>query len=117
VFVHEDLDFMQTTADVLRAANPRLVPLVAHDRATFGGMLLAGGWVFLLPALWGFRNGSAWLWWTLLIAGIAAYVAAIGVHFAVGYTNIMHLAPAFSGLIAFVVGLGLSYSYLRRSGR
>src|SRR5262249_59851554 len=69
VFVHEDLEFMHTTAEALRQADPRLVPLVAHDRATFGGMLLAAGWAFLLPALWGFRNGSAWLWWTLLAAG------------------------------------------------
>jgi hypothetical protein len=51
VFVHEDLMFMQTTAAALAAANPRLVLLVAHDRATLGGMLLPGGWVFLLPAL------------------------------------------------------------------
>jgi dihydroorotate dehydrogenase len=112
VFVPEDLEFMQTTAEALRAAHPRLVPLVAHDRATFGGMLLASGWVFLLPALWGFRNGSAWLWWTLLVAGLSAYAAAIGVHYAVGYTNLMHLLPAFGGLGLFLLGLGLSYSYL-----
>jgi dihydroorotate dehydrogenase len=112
VFVHEDLDFMQTTAAELTAANARLVPLVAHDRATFGGMLLASGWVFLLPALWGFRNGSAWLWRTMLLAGLAAYAAAIGVHFAVGYTNIVHLLPAFSGLVVLSVGMGLSHEYL-----
>jgi dihydroorotate dehydrogenase len=112
VFVHEDLEFMQTTADALLAANPRLVPLIAHDRATFGGMLLASGWAFLLPALWGFRNGSAWLWWTTLLAGSAAYAAAIGVHFAVGYLNLMHLLPAFAGLGLFLVGLGLSRQYL-----
>ena len=112
VFVHEDLDFMQTTAEALIAANPRLVPLVAHDRATFGGMLLASGWAFLLPALWGFRNGSAWLWWTMLVAGLPAYAAAIGVHFAVGYTNVVHLLPAFGGLALFSLGLGLSYSFL-----
>jgi dihydroorotate dehydrogenase len=116
VFVPEDLEFMQTTAEALRASNPRLVPLVAHDRATFGGMLLASGWVFLLPALWGYRNGSAWLWWTFLTAGLAAYGAAIGVHFAVGYTNLMHLLPAFAGLLLFLVGLGLSHSYLCAEG-
>jgi hypothetical protein len=112
VFVPEDLEFMQTTAEALRAADPRLVPLVAHDRATFGGMLLASGWVFLLPALWGFRKGLAWLWWTMLIAGLTAYTAAIGVHFVVGYTNPMHLLPAFAGLALFLLGLGLSHEYL-----
>ena len=112
VFVHEDLEFMNTTAEALMLANPRLVPLVAHDRATFGGMLLASGWVFLLPALWGFRRGSAWLWWTFLVAGLAAYAAALGVHFSVGYMSLKHLLPAFGGLILFLLGLILSYAFL-----
>jgi dihydroorotate dehydrogenase len=116
VFVLEDLAFMQTTPEALRTANPRLLPLVAHDRATFGGMLLAAGWVFLLPTLWGFRNGSAGLWWTLLSAGLAAYLPAIGVHYAVGYTELMHLLPAFAGLGIFLLGMALSYSFLCGAG-
>jgi hypothetical protein len=112
VFVMEDLAFMATSAEALAAANPRLVPLVAHDRATFGGMLLAAGWVFLLPALWGFRKGAAWLWWSMLGAGLAAYAAALGVHFAVGYTDLMHLLPAFAGLGSFLVGMGLAHGFL-----
>jgi dihydroorotate dehydrogenase len=113
VFVPEDLAFMGTTAHALRSANPRLVPVVAHDRATFGGMILAAGWVFLLPALWGFQRGASWLWWTLLIAGLPAYAAAIGVHYAVGYLEPMHLLPAFLGLGLFSLGLGLSYRHFR----
>jgi hypothetical protein len=116
VFVPEDLEFMGTAAPILQAANPHLVPLIAHDRATLGGMLLASGWVFVLPALWGFRNGSAWLWWTMLVAGLSAYASAIAVHYTVGYTSWMHLLPAFGGLGIFLLGLGLSSAYLR-SGR
>ena len=112
VFVHEDLEFMGTTAEALQAAHPRLVPLIAHDRATLGSMLLAAGWAFLLPALWGFRNGSSWLWTTTLLAGLLAYAAALGVHFAVGYTDPMHLLPAFAGLGVLLTGLGLSRGYL-----
>jgi dihydroorotate dehydrogenase len=92
------------------------VPLVAHDRVTLGGMLLAAGWVFLLPALWGFRNGSAWLWWTLLAAGVSAYAGALGIHYTVGYTSWLHLLPAFGGLAIFLLGLGLSASYLLANG-
>jgi hypothetical protein len=114
VFVHEDLEFMKTTAEALASANPRLVPLIAHDRATFGGMLLASGWAFLLPALWGYRRGSAWLWWTFVIAGLAAYAAAISVHFSVGYMSLKHLLPAFGGLGLFLLGLILSYPFLCR---
>jgi len=113
VFVPEDLEFMRTTALALQAASPRIVPLIAHDRATLGGMLLASGWVFLLPALWGFRNGSARLWWTMLIGGVSAYAAALGIHMTVGYTSVMHLLPAFGGLGIFLVGLGLSAAFLK----
>lgn len=116
VFVPQDLEFMRTTAEALRSANPRLVPLVAHDRATLGGMLLASGWLFLLPVLWGFRNGSAWLGWTLLIAGSAAYAAALGIHGAVGYTSLLHLLPAFAGWALLLLGLRLSWEHLRDDG-
>lgn len=112
VFVPEDLEFMGTTAEALRAANPRLLPLVAHDRATFGGMLLASGLLLLLSSLWGFRQGARWLWWAFLTSSLPAYGAAIGVHFAVGYINAMHLAPAFAGLVLFSAALVLSHEYL-----
>jgi hypothetical protein len=112
VFVPQDLEFMHTTAEALTSAHARLVPLVAHDRATLGGMLLASGWVFLLPALWGFRNGSAWLWWTMLVAGCSAYAAALGIHLGVGYMSLVHLLPACGGLAVLLLGLGLSYSWL-----
>lgn len=116
VFVHEDLEFLGTTADALAAAGHHLVPLVAHDRATLGGMLLATGVVLLLTVLWGFRPGERWLWWTLLLAGTPGYVAAIGVHYAVGYESAFHLAPAFLGLSLLGAALAASYpSLCRRS--
>jgi dihydroorotate dehydrogenase len=114
VFVKEDLEFMQTSADALVAVSPRLLPLIAHDRASFGGMLIAVGLAVLLPALWGWREGSAWLWWTLLLAGSIGYSAALTVHLAVGYTDIGHLLPAFAGFALLLLGLALSYPYLCR---
>jgi dihydroorotate dehydrogenase len=113
VFVPEDLEFMGTTADVILGASPRLVPLIAHDRASLGGMLLASGLVLLLTALWGLERGARWLWWTLLGAGLPAYAAAIGVHLVVGYTSWRHLLPAFLGLGLYLLALALSRPYLR----
>ncbi len=112
VFVPEDLQFMKTDAHKLGAVSPHLVPLIAHDRASFGGMLISAGLVFLTSSLWGFRRGSSWLWWTTLVAGLPGYLAAILVHYAVGYENLWHLTPAFAGLALFVTGLWLSYPYL-----
>jgi dihydroorotate dehydrogenase len=116
VFVPEDLEFMRTTAEALKQANPNLLPLIAHDRATFGGQLVSAGLVLLLPALWGFRPCSAWLWWTLLVAVVLAYACAIAVHLTVGYTDLWHLTPAYGGLAVFLLGLGLSYPYLCQPG-
>jgi dihydroorotate dehydrogenase len=114
VFVREDLEFLGATAESLAAAGHHLVPLVAHDRATLGGMLLAVGVALLLTVLWGFRPGERWLWWTLLLAGTPGYAAAIGVHYAVGYQSAFHLAPAFLGLGLFAAALAAAYPSLCR---
>jgi dihydroorotate dehydrogenase len=112
VFVREDLEFMGTTREALVAANPRLVPLIAHDRASFGGMLVASGLTVLLTALWGYRRGARWLWWMFLAAGTPAYAAGIGVHLAVGYTDAGHLLPAVLAAAMYALGLVLSYPFL-----
>lgn len=112
VFVVEDLSYLGTSLPALRGANPQLVPLVAHDRATLGGMLAAAGLVYLLASLWGLRRGMKWLWHAFLWSGLAAYAAAIGVHFAVGYIDVRHLLPAFAGLGLFLGGLACAFRWM-----
>lgn len=112
VFVPEDLEFMQTCAADLIEAHPQLVPLVAHDRATFGGMLVACGMATLLPALWGFQRGQAWLWRALMLAGNVAYGSTIAVHWCVGYQSLKHLLPAYGGWILLWVGGIASYWFM-----
>lgn len=115
VFVPEDLEFLQCSQRVLAEANPMLVPLVAHDRATFGGMLIATGLVTLLSALWGFRHGQAWLWWALMVAGNLAYWSTLGVHWAVGYNSLLHLVPAYGGLALLWLGGWASYAFMAQN--
>jgi dihydroorotate dehydrogenase len=112
VLVPEDLEFMRTSEAVLKAANARLVPLIAHDRASLGGMLIACGLAVWLTAQWGFRAGERWLWWLLLVAGLPSFVGAIGIHFAVGYLNLKHLAPAGVGMLVFLIALVCSRAWL-----
>jgi len=107
VFVSTDLNYLQTELGVLREASPRLVPLVAHDRATLGGMLISSGLIYLLGSMWGLRRGANWLWHAFLWSGLAAYACAIGVHFWVGYVDWHHLLPAFAGLGFLLLGLAL----------
>lgn len=112
VFVAEDLAFMNTTAAELCAANPSLVPLVAHDRASFGGMLLSCGIAVLLSNLWGFQRGQRWLWWVLLLAGSTAYLGTCYVHWRVGYDSLFHLIPAYGGLSTLWLSCALSRRFL-----
>jgi dihydroorotate dehydrogenase len=110
VFVPEDLDFLRTTPELLSAANPRLLPMIAHDRATFGGTLVCFGLCQLLTCLWGIRANQPWLWKTLFLAGLG-YLPAIVVHHVVGYNDVGHLIPAYLGLVWYFVGVALLWPY------
>lgn len=112
VLVADDLDFMQTTQDALMQANSRLVPLVAHDRASFGGMLMSTGVAVLLTSLWGWQRGRRWLWWTLLGSGSLAYISTILIHWWVGYTSVRHLLPAYSGVCLLWLSMGLAKEWM-----
>jgi hypothetical protein len=51
VFVPQDLVFMGLTRPAITAINPHLVPLIAHDRAGFGGALVSFG-VVMFACVW-----------------------------------------------------------------
>ncbi|WP_134685888.1 dihydroorotate dehydrogenase [Brevibacillus migulae] len=112
VFVPSDLAFLGAHAHQLHGENERLIPLIAHDRAGFGGALVSDGIAVLLLSLWGFRQGERWIWWTLLTAGFPGFLAGIGVHVSVGYLDFWHLFPAYVAFLLFLVGLWLCYPYL-----
>lgn len=112
VFVPTDLQFMATHAEHLRAADPRLLPFIAHDRAGFGGALVGGGMAVLLISLWGWRYGQRWVWWSLLVGCAFGTVPVLIVHFAVGYTIFEHLLPVYVLVVASVTALALSKGYL-----
>jgi hypothetical protein len=112
VFVPQDLKFLGVGVGELHALNPRLVPLIAHDRAGFGGALLSCG-VALTLCVWCGRPSPA-LWQVLALAGVAGFTPAVGVHMAIGYTDPVHLAPAVGGAVLYAVGLTLTYRPMNR---
>lgn len=107
VFVPQDLQFMGLTAQEIHAVNPRLVPLIAHDRAGFGGGIAACG-VAVLFCVWCARPSKS-LWQVLCLAGLAGFSTAIGIHPMVGYLSLSHLAPAILGALVFLIGLLLCF--------
>lgn len=108
VFVPTDLTFMGLTRDHLDAINPKLIPLIAHDRAGFGGGVASAG-LLLVACVWS-GTPSRSLRQALLIAGVAGWGTAIGIHPLIGYTDSGHLAPAIAGASLFFVGLALAGS-------
>ena len=107
VFVPQDLQFMGMSAAQLKAVNPRLVPLIAHDRAGFGGGLCCTG-VIVFFCVWCARPGKS-LWQVLCVAGVTGFGTAIGIHPIVGYNSASHLAPAVIAAAIFIMGLTLCF--------
>lgn len=107
VFVPQDLAYMAVCTGDLININPRLTPLIAHDRASFGGGLFAIGCVifFIIKCAQPTKN----LWQTLAISLGIGFITAIGIHFVIGYLSFTHLAPAYLGAISFLVGISLTY--------
>lgn len=107
VFVPQDIAFIGMNASELNAINPRLIPLIAHDRAGFGGGVATAGLVLSLCVWRGKASRS--LWQAILIAGGFGFACAIGIHPVIGYTDFIHLLPAYVGALMFIGGISLSY--------
>lgn len=105
VFVPEDLEYMSILVCNLENINPNLVPVIAHDRTSFGGGLAVIGIILIFIV----RNGKPTkiLWEVLAVSISIGYLSAILVHFAIGYLNFLHLLPAFVGYAIFLIGLFL----------
>lgn len=114
VFVQTDLVYLDTSHTQLNETNAKLIPLIAHDRAGFGGALLCDAIAILIVALWGIQQGARWLWWTLLFGGAPGFYAGLSVHLAIGYIDFWHLSPALFALLLYILGLILLYPYLMK---
>jgi hypothetical protein len=113
VFVPQDLAFIGLSAAKIHSVSPVLVPLIAHDRAGFGGGLLSFGLLLLLLM----RHAPLTRSLVELIAamGFCGFGCAVGVHFAIGYIDFTHLLPAYLGILLFIAGTLLFASGLRNS--
>jgi hypothetical protein len=105
VFVPQDLAFIAMTRKQIGAISPMLIPVIAHDRAGFGGGLLSCGLLILIitrhaPLTRSFLEVMA-------LMGLFGFGAALGVHGAIGYLDFTHLAPAYAGLLLFLAGWAL----------
>jgi hypothetical protein len=112
VFVPSDVEFLRTAPELLRAANPRLLPFIAHDRAGFGGALMAAATAITLLTTWGWRQGESWVWWSLALAATAGFLPTVAIHGTIHYTDIGHLTPVLIGIALTLTALILARPYL-----
>lgn len=105
VFVPEDLQYIGMSRLEICGVSDPLVPIIAHDRAGFGGGLLSIGVTVVLLVL--HARASRSFRQVMFLAGLSGFSAAIGVHFVIGYLNVAHLAPAFFGAAVFLLGWSL----------
>ena len=106
VFVPQDLRYLRLGASDLIAISRHLVPLIAHDRSSFGGAVATTGILLGCCALFG--RPSRTLWCAMAVAGGVGFITAIGIHPIIGYTDFSHLAPAYGGALIFCIGIYLS---------
>jgi hypothetical protein len=62
VFVPQDLTYLGVTPEELHAESSRLIPLIAHDRAGFGGAIATCG-VLVVLCVWYGRPGASGRRW------------------------------------------------------
>ena len=84
VFVPQDLEFLGRSPGQLNSLDPHLISLMAHDRAGFGGAMLALGISFLATSWKALRPQAKGAWRILGIAGGSLVVPAFVAHWATG---------------------------------
>jgi hypothetical protein len=112
VFVPSDLRFIGLDVYRIARVSPALIPLISHDRAGFGGGLCSIGCLLLFMARCAELNRN--LPEIVAVMGCAGFGGAIGVHFAVGYLDFLHLLPAFMGFLLFILADALLWAGWRR---
>lgn len=107
IFVPQNLAYMNITVCGIEKINSNLKPLIAHDRAAFGGGLATIGllYFFIIER----ASPTISLWQILLISTTIGFSTAIGVHFIIGYTDFTHLLPAYLGAVTTIIGLILTH--------
>lgn len=111
VFVPQDLAYMDITVCGIEKINTNLKPLIAHDRAAFGGGLATIGLLYFFIL----RKGDPVisLWQIVALSMTIGFSSAIGVHYLIGYKDMTHLLPAYLGAMISVLGLLLTYSKMK----
>jgi hypothetical protein len=92
------------SAALMRAANPRLLGFMFHDRVAYGGTLVSIGTGYLWLAAFPVQTHAAWAWWTLVFSGGIGFLAFL-TYLGQGYLDSWHGVATLFLLPVFLLGL------------
>ena len=101
-----------TPADLRGIADGRLVHFMAHDRAAFGGTLIAIGVLYLWLIRFPLAEGRRWAWWTVAgstLIGFLSFLSYLGT----GYLDSWHGVATLALLPVFGFGLAMTRRLLK----
>ena len=85
---------------------------MVHDRAAFGGVVVAIGLLYLWFIEFPLRDRAAWSWWTILSSGMIGFGSFLS-YVGYGYLDEWHGAATLALLPFFVVGAVRTHRRLR----
>lgn len=104
-FLPHDIAYLgMSAADLCTIADCRIVGFMVHDRAAFGGALVAVGVLYAYLILFPLRQGQAWAWWLLAISGTAGFGSFLA-YLGYGYLDTWDGLGTALLLPVFVLGL------------
>jgi hypothetical protein len=113
-----DVAWLTIDEPTLRSlAGGRVVHFMSHDRAAFGGTLIAVGVLYAWLVRFPLAERSAWAWWVLALGGSFGFLTFL-TYLGTGYLDSWHALATLALLPPFVRGLWLTRSTGRgmRSG-
>lgn len=100
-------------ADLRAIAGGRLVHFMAHDRAAFGGTLVAISILYLWLIRFPLAEGEAWAWWLLALGGGFGFITFLS-YLGTGYLDSWHGLATLVLLPLFLVGLARTWPELHQ---
>src|SRR6266849_177147 len=70
---HDERFLGMTSEELCRLYGCRVVHFMSHDRASFGGALIALAILYLWLVRFPLAEGQAWAWWLFLVTGTVGF--------------------------------------------